>query len=78
MTYTFNAGVYALSPAALAHVPASPDAPAFPMTDLITALVAAGEQVRSYPVEGLWFDLARVDDFEKALAELERTNPELL
>ena len=26
----------------------------------------------------LWFDLARVDDFEKALAELERTNPELI
>lgn len=78
MTYTFNAGVYALSPGALTYVPAAPDTPPFPMTDLITALVAAGEPVRAYPVNGLWFDLARVDDFEKALAELERTHPELL
>ncbi len=78
MAYTFNAGVYALSPAALARVPSAAEGPEFPMTDLITALAGSGEGVNAYEVEGLWFDLARVDDFEKALAELERTHPELL
>lgn len=78
MAYTFNAGVYAISPAALDLIPENPESPGFPMTDLITSLVGAGHEVRSWPIDGLWFDLARVDDFEKALEELERTRPELL
>lgn len=70
--YTFSAGVYALSPAALAHIPRDR---AFDMTDLINALPAAGLGVRAHPLDALWFDLANVDDFEKALAELERLDP---
>ena len=78
LDYVFNAGVYALGDEALAFVPDAPDAPPLPMTDLIQALVAAGRTVRAHPVEGLWFDLARVDDFEAANAELERVKPEWL
>lgn len=75
MDYCFNAGVYAVSPVALKLIP--PDRP-FDMTDLVNALLAAGQHVRNVPLNGLWFDLARVDDFEKALAQLEQTHPHLL
>lgn len=75
LNYCFNAGIYALSPESVSFVP--PGEPS-DMTDLITKLLAAKKRVASYALDGLWFDLARVDDFEKALAELERTNPDLL
>ena len=75
MEYCFNAGLYAISPEALGHIPQ--DRP-FDMTDLINALLAAGQSVRNVPLEGLWFDLARVDDFEKALAQIEKTHAHLL
>ncbi|MGI8905770.1 MAG: sugar phosphate nucleotidyltransferase [Candidatus Sumerlaeaceae bacterium] len=75
MNYCFNAGIYAVSTTCLGLIPT--DRP-FDMTDLINALLAAGHAVRSVPLEGLWFDLARVDDFEKALAQIEKTHPHLL
>ncbi len=70
--YSFSAGIYALDATAVALIP--PEQP-LDMTDLMNALATAGEIVRAYPIEGLWFDLAYVDDFEKALAELEQTDP---
>ena len=68
--FLVNAGIYALSPEAIPLVPA--DRPS-DMTDLINALAAAGMDVRSRELTGLWFDLAKIGDFEKALAELENT-----
>ncbi len=73
MEYCFSAGVYALAPKAVAAVPAEG---VFDMTDLINRLVQSGEMVRPHPVDGLWFDLARVDDFDRAITELERIEPE--
>jgi NDP-sugar pyrophosphorylase family protein len=73
--FCINAGIYALSSLAVEHVP--PDRE-FDMTDLISALVKAGQKVRVHPITGYWFDLAKVDDFEKAVAELARAHPELL
>ena len=70
--YTFSAGVYAISPGAVAAIPTKGP---FDMTDLINRLVGEGAVVRNHAVEALWFDLANVDDFEKALAELERQDP---
>jgi NDP-mannose synthase len=75
MDYCFNAGVYAVSPQCLELVPADR---AFDMTDLSNSLLKSGKEVRSVRLEGLWFDLARVDDFEKALAQIEQTHPHLL
>jgi mannose-1-phosphate guanylyltransferase len=72
MRYCFNAGVYALSPAALPHIPG--DSP-FDMTDLIASLLSNGMRVSAHVFSGLWFDLAKVDDFEKAMAHLEREQP---
>lgn len=73
--YCFNAGIYALSPLSLEYVPKEG---VFDMTDLINAVLANGHRVGAYPLEGLWFDLAKVGDFEKAVAELERSYPEYL
>lgn len=67
MEYCFNAGIYSLSPEALAPIPADR---AYDMTELISALAGAGKPVRTHPIGGAWFDLAKVDDFEKALAEI--------
>jgi NDP-sugar pyrophosphorylase family protein len=74
-SYRFNAGIYALSPAARQLVPKGQP---FDMTDLINAAIAAGETVRAVTLPGFWFDLARVDDFEKALQEIETRYPHLL
>jgi len=74
-TYKFNAGIYALSPPARALIPRGQS---FDMTDLIAAAIAAGHKVRAVPLAGVWYDLARVDDFEKALREIERRYPHLL
>jgi NDP-sugar pyrophosphorylase family protein len=73
--YHFNAGIYACSPDALDLVP--PDR-ASDMTDLINNLQAHKNQVRSHPLAGLWYDLARVTDFEKALEELEAKYPQFI
>jgi NDP-sugar pyrophosphorylase family protein len=73
--YCFNAGVYGVSPAAIDFIP---EDGVFDMTDLINQAVAADSEVRAFELSGLWFDLARVDDFEKAIARLEQTHPHLL
>lgn len=73
--YCFNAGIYGVSPSAVAHVPGTSP---FDMTDLINAVIAGGGGVRAQQIPGFWFDLARVDDFEKAIAQLEADHPDLL
>lgn len=74
-TYRFNAGIYALSPAARRLVPRGQP---YDMTDLISAAIAQGHFVRAVPLTGFWYDLARVDDFEHALREIETRYPHLL
>ena len=73
--YWINAGVYALSPEALSHIPATG---AFDMTDLATALMSAGRPVPVHEITGLWFDLATADDFERAIEDLARRAPEII
>jgi NDP-sugar pyrophosphorylase family protein len=73
--YWINAGVYALSTEALGHIPGSGP---FDMTDLASALIAAGHPVRVHEISGLWFDLATADDFERAIEDLARRAPQLI
>jgi len=67
--FTFNAGIYAISPEALQYLPENGRAD---MTDLIAELLKAGKSVRSEELTGLWYDLAAVEDFDAALNELSR------
>jgi NDP-mannose synthase len=75
LRYRVSMGVYALEPAALAHVPR--DA-AFDVPDLVQALLAAGAPIGSFPHDGYWLDIGRHDDYERAQQEAEHVLPRLL
>jgi len=67
-------GVYAVEPRALDFIP--PDR-AFDFPDLVHALLDAGEAVAAYPYDGLWFDIGRRDDYERAILAWENGDPRL-
>jgi NDP-sugar pyrophosphorylase family protein len=73
--YRVSMGVYALEPAAIAHVPVGL---AFDLPDLVQALLAAGEPVGSYAHTGYWLDIGRHDDYERAQREADDVLPRLL
>ncbi|HEY9450011.1 MAG TPA: sugar phosphate nucleotidyltransferase, partial [Gemmatimonadaceae bacterium] len=73
-SFLINAGVYLLEPTVLATIPAGRR---FDMTDLIAALIAAGERVVSFPIMEYWLDIGQPSDYEQAqvdirMARLER------
>jgi dTDP-glucose pyrophosphorylase/CBS domain-containing protein len=68
MRYLINAGIYLLEPNARRYIPT--DRP-YDMTDLISKLIGAGCRVVSFPVHEYWRDIGQVEDYEKALADLE-------
>jgi NDP-mannose synthase len=72
--YTVSMGVYALSPEALAHIPAG----RFDVPELVLALLEAGLPVGAYPFQGYWLDIGRHDDYEQALRDYEEILPRLL
>ena len=41
------------------------------LPDLILKLLAAGRRVAAYPFEGIWLDIGRVGDYERAVSEFE-------
>lgn len=72
MTSTVSMGIYVIEPRALSYLP---DEGYFDFPDLVQALLQAGEPVGAYPYEGMWFDIGRRDDYEKAVsAWTEETN----
>ena len=46
--------------------------------DLIKSLIAAGENVASYPFEGYWLDIGRPDDYATAIEEFESRRTQFL
>jgi dTDP-glucose pyrophosphorylase len=58
-----NAGIYALSPEALAVVPAHQP---FNMTDLVSAVLKQGGSIAVYPVHEYWSDIGTPADLEQA------------
>jgi dTDP-glucose pyrophosphorylase len=71
---TVSMGVYVIEPRALDYIPPGTY---FDFPDLVQALLAAGERVGSYAYDGLWFDIGRHDDYERAVA-VWTESPELL
>jgi NDP-sugar pyrophosphorylase family protein len=57
-------GIYVIEPRALEYIP---DGVYFDFPELVQALLAGGEQVGAYPFDGLWFDIGRHEDYERAL-----------
>jgi lipopolysaccharide/colanic/teichoic acid biosynthesis glycosyltransferase/dTDP-glucose pyrophosphorylase len=62
---TVSMGVYVIEPRALGYIPPGTY---FDFPDLVQALLSAGERVGSYAYDGLWFDIGRHDDYERAVA----------
>lgn len=67
-SYSFfvNAGIYALSPEAVARVDKEEF---FDMPQLFNSLVEEGKKTTVYPVREYWLDIGRMDDFERAQEE---------
>ena len=61
-----SAGIYALSPQALAHLPRNVY---FDMPELFERLIATGEGVSAYPLREYWLDIGRLEEFEQAQQE---------
>jgi NDP-sugar pyrophosphorylase family protein len=70
LTYTVSMGIYVYSPSALEHIPDG----RFDFPDVVLALLAAGEMVRTYEFDGPWFDIGTRDEHERAVEEFD-ANP---
>jgi NDP-mannose synthase len=57
-------GIYVMEPAVLDHIPSGQY---FDFPDLVRSLLAAEEKVGAYLHNGLWFDIGRQEDYERAV-----------
>jgi len=76
-TYQFlvSMGIYVFEPRVLSYIPHNQYLD-FP--NLVLKLIDAGEQVFTFPYDGYWMDLGRVDDYEQAIQDFERIKPQIL
>lgn len=63
-----NAGIYALSPDALDHLPAETF---LDMPTLFEHLIAAGKTTAAYPLREYWLDIGRLEEFERAQVDVQ-------
>jgi NDP-mannose synthase len=73
--YTVSTGIYVFEPQVLRYVShrQRKDLP-----ELVLDLLAAGEEVAAYPFDGIWLDIGRLDDYERAVLEFEQHRTEFL
>ncbi len=76
-TYEFlvSMGIYVFEPRVLSYI-GHQERLDFP--DLVLRLIAAGERVLSYPYDGYWMDLGRVEDYEQAVRDFESLKSQML
>lgn len=65
-SFFVNAGIYVLSPEAVARVPKGR---AYDMTQLFTDLMAEGAQTAVFPLREYWLDIGRHEDLQQARDE---------
>ena len=58
-------GIYVMEPGVLDYIPESTY---FDFPDLVQALLAADERVGAFLHDGLWFDIGRQEDYERAVS----------
>jgi NDP-sugar pyrophosphorylase family protein len=63
---TVSMGIYVMEPAVLDFVP---EGRPFDLPDLVHALLEAGQPLGAYKYDGLWFDIGRKEDYERAVEE---------
>jgi NDP-sugar pyrophosphorylase family protein len=57
-------GIYVMEPEVLDHIPKGEY---FDFPDLVQALLVDGQRVGAYLYDGLWFDIGREEDYERAV-----------
>jgi NDP-mannose synthase len=57
-------GIYVMEPSVLRYIP---DGRAFDFPDLVRELLRTDERVGAYCFSGMWFDIGRADDYERAV-----------
>jgi NDP-mannose synthase len=57
-------GIYVMEPEVLDYIPKGEY---FDFPDLVQALLADGQRVGAYLYDGLWFDIGRQEDYERAI-----------
>jgi NDP-sugar pyrophosphorylase family protein len=65
-------GIYVMEPAVLDHIPSGQY---FDFPDLVRSLLAAEERVGAYLHDGLWFDIGRQEDYERAVEAWQAVHP---
>jgi NDP-sugar pyrophosphorylase family protein len=68
LSYLVNSGIYVVSPSAMELIPESG---VFPMTTLINESLKSGLRVVGYEFADSWRDIGRMDDYMKAVSDLE-------
>ncbi|MHC1703461.1 MAG: nucleotidyltransferase family protein [Tenuifilaceae bacterium] len=70
-TYYSNGGIYLMKRHILNNIPYDQF---FNATDLLERLIKQGQRVISYPLTGYWLDIGRMEDYTKALKDIEIIN----
>jgi dTDP-glucose pyrophosphorylase len=68
LRHFINAGIYLLNPDVCRFIPN--DRP-YDMPELINRLLEAGRRVISFPVREYWLDIGKIEDYQRALADLD-------
>ena len=63
MNYTVSMGVYAFDPSIVSYIPRGV---AFGFDDLMYTLLRAQQPVHVYRHDGIWLDIGRPEDYQKA------------
>ncbi|MDD2526736.1 MAG: nucleotidyltransferase family protein [Lentimicrobiaceae bacterium] len=66
-TYYTNGGIYLLRPELISRIEPGQ---AYQATDLMDNLLARNEKLIQYPLHGVWMDIGRKEDFDKAQEEI--------
>jgi len=73
--YTVSTGIYVFEPDVLQYIPRQKR---MDLPQLVLKLLDTGQNVAAYPLDGLWLDIGRHDDYERATAEFERCRDEFI
>jgi dTDP-glucose pyrophosphorylase len=71
-TYFINAGMYVISPAALAHVPSNTY---FDIPSLLEVLFQNRMGISAFPIREYWLDIGKMQDYEQANLEFDNYFP---
>lgn len=73
--YRVSMGIYVFEPAVLDYIAYNQF---LDLPDLVLMLINANERVMSYPFDGYWMDLGRMEDYEQAVTEFEQLKSQIL